>query len=132
MNLDEMIEKIYEEEQGIEGMASAHNLGNTEALNDLPAAITAQVQNQIRAEYGEVLELVHGSPDQLPADLNWRENSSFTDEFDLEFAGEDGYIAVAQIPVSRIKFYLPGENEFVITAGQLNCEVDTVTDYFGL
>jgi len=70
--------------------------------------------------------------DPISEDLIWQENSSFTDEFDVEFAGEDGYIAVAQVPTNRIKFYLEEENEFVITAGRLECEVYTVREYFSL
>ena len=132
MYLDDLIEEIYEQNPEIEAMAAGHNVGFADQLNNLPQAIIDQVQAQIRAEYGDVLELYHGSEQELPADLDWKENSSFTDEFDVEFAGEDGYIITAQVPVERIKFYLPGENEFVITAGKLDATVDTVREYFCL
>jgi len=132
MYLDELVEEIYEKYPEVEAIANGHNVGFSDQLNNLPAEITAMVQKQIRAEYGDVLELVHGSDVELAADIDWRENTSFTDEFDIEFAGEDGWIITAMVPVERIKFYLPGENEFVISAGRLDCEVDTVKNYFGL
>jgi hypothetical protein len=127
--LAELIDEIREKYPKVDQMATAHNLGTGSLV--LPAMVIEQVQEAIRDEYGDVIELYHGSPINL-VDLNWREGSSFTNEFDLEFAGEDGYIVVAQVPVERIKFYLDSENEFVVTAGKLNCEVYTVAEYFGL
>jgi len=131
--LTELIEEIYSNNPEIESLACSHNIAsNPQALNELSQEITEKIQAQIREQFGDILELVHGSETELPSTLDWQENSSFTDEFDLEFAGEAGYIVIAQVPVERIKFYLPDENEFVITAGQLNCEVESVVEYFGL
>jgi len=131
MYIDELINEIYEENTDIEDLAIAHNLGDDSALDELPAEIINRVQDQIHNQFGDTVELYHGSESELSADIEWKENTSFTDEFDIEFAGEDGYIIIAQIPVERIKFYLTQENEFVISAGQLNCEVFTVREYFG-
>lgn len=133
MYLNELIEKIYDNYPDIENLAVAHNVcSNVHALDEMPLEIIKVVQDQIRKEYGAILELVHGTEEKLDSNIAWHENSSFTDEFDLEFAGEDGYIVVAQVPVERIKFYLPGENEFVVSTGLLACEVFTVKEYFGL
>ncbi len=131
--LTETIERIYEEMPEIERMASAHNIAsNTDALSALPQKVVDQVQEAIREQYGDTLTLYHGSEAELSADIEWHENTSFTDEFDIEFAGEDGYIIIAQVPADRIKFYLDDENEFVLTAGKLDCTVYTVAEYFGL
>lgn len=132
MNTAELIEQIREENPEVEALVNSHNIGNSAALNDLPADIIAEIQNSLRSEFGDTIELMHGSPIALDPNMTWNENSSFTNEFDVEFAGEDGYVVVARIPVERIKFYLEEENEFVITAGVLDAAVFTVREYFGL
>lgn len=132
MYLNELADSLREDNSELERLVLAHNCGNAEALNDLSSAIIERIQAQIRSEYGDTVTLYHGSDVEITNDINWRENSSFTDEFDIEFAGEDGWIVEAKVPVERIKFYLSEESEFVITAGQLVCSVYTVTDYFGL
>jgi len=132
MFIEELINQIYENNSEVYELAMAHNCGDTSALSELSAEIIEAVQAQLIAEFGGTIELYHGSEAELSTSIEWKENSSFTDEFDIEFAGEDGYITVAQIPVNRIKFYLTEEREFVITAGKLSCEVFTVREYFGL
>lgn len=125
-------ERIYEENTLVERMVIAHNQGDVEALNELSADVIAQVQFSVRENLGAVVELFHGSEVELDSAMLWRENSSFTDEFDIEFAGESGYIVVARVPVERVKFYIHGEREFVVSAGRLDCDVFTVREYFGL
>ena len=128
--LADVIEKIFESNPEIEALAQGHNCGVADF--QIPNSIIQLVQAAIRAELGDVIELYHGSDDPINSNMIWRDNSSFTDEFDLEFAGENGYIVVAQVPVERIKFYLDWENEFVVTAGPLDCQVFTVKEYFDL
>lgn len=132
MNLRELVEELRNSSREIDRMATAHNIGDDKALSGLSAEIVEMVQAAIRDEYGDVLTLYHGSLSALDADVEWKENTSFTDEFDLGFAGEDGWVVEARVPVERITFYLDGENEFVISGGRLNCQVYTVAEYFGL
>jgi hypothetical protein len=127
----EIIESLREDSE-IEELANAHNLGDDTAFDDLDDDIIEVVQSAIRQQFGDTLTLYHGSEDELAEEMFWNENSSFTDRFDIEFAGEDGYIVEAQIPVERIKFFLSEEREFVITAGALNCKCYTVAEYFDL
>ena len=128
--LADVIKKIFESNPEIEALAQGHNCGV--ANFQISDSIIELVQAAIRAEFGDVIELYHGSDDPINTNMVWRDNSSFTNEFDLEFAGEDGYIVVAQVPVERIKFYLDWENEFVVTAGTLDCQVFTVKEHFDL
>ena len=128
----ELVDQLLEMNPELDVLASSHSLGFTSALDALPDEVVSLVQDAIRRELGDVVELYHGTEEELPADLCWRRNSSFTSEFDLEFAGEDGYIVVAQVPIERIRFYLHGEREFVVSEGRLDCEVYTVREYFSL
>jgi hypothetical protein len=128
--LAKVIETIFENNPQIEKLAQGHNCGVADF--QISEDIVELIQNAIRVEFGDVVELYHGSDEPVNSDMVWRDNSSFTNEFDLEFAGEDGYIVVAQVPVERIKFYLGWENEFVVTAGKLDCQVFTVKEYFDL
>jgi hypothetical protein len=131
--LDDLVELIYEEYPDVDRMAGAHNIGsNRDALNDLPQDVIELVRQQIRREYGDVLTLWHGSEDMVDAAIEWRENSSFSIDDFAEFSGRDGCVVEAQVPVERIKFYLPEEDEFVITEGALECEVYTVAEFFGV
>jgi hypothetical protein len=133
MDYIEFTEQVYEENAEVEAICDAHNLGyDTSVMNDLPSEFSEDLQALLADEKGAVIELFHGTETMLSNGLIWRENASFTDEFQLDFAGEDGYIVVAQVPVERIKWYIDGENEFIITAGKLDCEVFTVKEYFGL
>jgi hypothetical protein len=133
MYLNELIESLLNESPELDRIVNAHVLGDAAALNAVPDEITARVQEQVRKQYGDVVTLYHGCEEELSVvNMVWRENSSFTDQFDLEFAGEDGYIVEAQVPVERIKFYIDGEHEFVLTEGALNCAIYTVREYFGL
>lgn len=132
MYLKDLINHLLDESHELDKLVRAHVLGDTGALNDIPAEITRRVQEQIRHEYGDIVTLHHGCEEKISTDIVWRENSSFTDQFDIEFAGEDGYLIEAKVPAERIKFYIDGENEFVITEGALNCAIYTVREYFGL
>jgi len=132
MTIQETAETIREENIEIEDMVMGHNVNGGNALSVLPQWVINQIQDAAREQYGNFIELYHGSDREISEDIEWNENSSFTDEFDIEFAGEDGYIVVAQIPVERIRFYLEEENEFVVSAGELDCEFYTVAEYFGL
>jgi len=130
-SLSDLTSEMVDSSSDLEGRVIAHKNGFS--LLTVGDEIAAAVQAVIQEEVGSVVELYHGSPVPLAPGMEWRDGSSFTDEFDLEFAGEDGYIVVAQVPVDRIRFYIPSsEREFVISAGQLNCTVYTVREYFGL
>jgi|SRR5690554_2379779 len=132
MYFEEAITNLRNENPDIDNLALAHNCGDRDALDNLPVEIIETVRNLLSEQCGDTITLYHGCETDLTTDMIWHENSSFTDEFDIEFAGEDGYIIEAQVPVDRIKFFLNEEREFVISAGQLDCAVYTVAEYFGL
>lgn len=131
--LAELIESLTEECH-LEDMVNGHNYGFSKALNDLPKEVKDAIQEVLLQECGDVIRLYHGTPDALDSKMCWNENTSFThDESEAcEFSeNNDGYIVIANVPVKRIKFYLDGESEFVITAGTLDCEVKTIKEHFG-
>ena len=131
MDFYELIQTIREENDETEAAVMRHNLNGASGF-EVSEEVRQQVVEAAREQFGDTIELYHGTEVEVSENLNWRENSSFTDEFDIEFAGEDGFIVVAQIPVERIKFYLEEENEFVVSAGKLDCKVFAVSEYFGL
>lgn len=131
MNIKQLARDIRNNED-IDSMVLAHNIGDFDALNELPENIINDVQDCLRSQFGNTIKLVHGSDCELMNNMIWNENSSFTSEFDVDFSGEDGFVVEATIPVERIKFYLEEEDEYVISAGALDCTVYTVQEYFGL
>lgn len=130
MDFYELINELREIDE-IEGAVMAHNFNGNSGF-EIDKEVQACLIAAAREEFGDTIELYHGTEEVLNTSIEWRDNSSFTDEFDIEFAGEDGYIVVAQVPVERIKFYLEEENEFVLSEGALNCEVYRVKEYFDL